>query len=180
MGNKIRVFLAVVIIAATAVWAVNQVRTRTYSGAQIAFKVGSGSVVVTNRGSDAIPVEMRSPGRTALFRVESADIGLKESSKRRSGGRDAFHAVSFELPPGQAKIDVVRGANVMFVSGSRQRIDAVVTPMSRESMRTTLIFASFVILGALFYISHTLQHRWLHALRKRLADRNRQSKSLST
>ncbi|HEX9922841.1 MAG TPA: hypothetical protein VGD99_09260, partial [Anaerolineae bacterium] len=108
---------------------------------------------------------------------ESADLGLKESSKRQSSGRSTYHAVSFELPPGPAKIDLTRGSNVYFVSNSDQRIDAVVTPMQARSVRTTFIFTGLVILAALYYISHTLQHWWIWPLRSKLAKRKQQSKS---
>jgi hypothetical protein len=176
MGKKIRVIIALVVIVGVAFWSVNLVRARNYSGSKFTFNVGSGSVVVTNRGSDPIPVEMRSDGRTASFRIESADLGLREVSKSQSSGRNTYHAISFELPPGQAKIDVTRGSNVYFVSSSNQRINAVVTPMSAGSVRTTLIVAGLVILGALYYISRTLEHRWIGVVRSKLSESVRRLK----
>ena len=179
MGNKIRIVIALLVIVGISFWSINLVRERSYSGSKFGFKVGSGSVVVTNQGQEPIPVEMRSEGRTANFRVESADLDLKESSKRQTGGRTAYHTVSFELPPGQAKIDVTRGANVFFISASDQRISAVVTPMNPGSVRSTLIFTGLVILGALYYISRTLEHRWIGALRSRFTGRKNRPESVS-
>jgi hypothetical protein len=179
MGTKIRVITALVIIVGVAFWSFNLVRERSYSGSRLAFKVGSGSVVVTNRGQEPVPVEMRADGRTAIFRVESAELDLKESSKRQGSGRNVYHAVSFELPPGQAKIDVTRGSNVQFISSSNQRIDAVVTPMEASGVRQTLIFTGLIILASLYYISRTLQHRWIGALRRKLLKRKERPESAS-
>ena len=180
MGKKIRVIIALAVIVGMTYWAVNQVLVRSYSGSQIAFKVGNGAVVVTNQSQEPVPVEMRSEGRTASFRIESADFELRQTSKVQGSGRNAFHVVQFELPGGQAKIDVTRGSNVFFVSSSNQRIDAVVTPMSPDSVRTTLIFTGLIILAALYYISRTLQHRWIRALFNKLARRKPQPESVAS
>lgn len=168
MGNKIRVIIAVAVIIGVAFWAINSVIQRSYSGTRLSFEVGSGSVVVTNRGQEPVPVEMRAEGRASTFRIESADLDLRETSKREGTGRDIYHAVSFELPPGQAQINVTRGSKVQFISNGTQRIDAVVTPMDASGVRWTLIFAGLVILAALYYISRTLEHRWIGALRSKL------------
>ena len=170
MGNKIRVLVALAVIVGVVFWSFNLVRERSYSGSKISFKVGGGSVLVTNRGQEPIPVEMRATGRTSSFRIASTELGLQEASKRQTSGRDTYQAVTFELPPGPAQIEVTRGSNVQFISASNQRIDAVVTPMSAGSVRTTLIFTGLVILAALYYISRTLQHRWIGALRRKLPD----------
>lgn len=168
MGKTIRVIIALVVILGTAYWAVNRVRERTYSGSKLDFRVGKGSVVVTNRGQELIPVEMRSAGRTSTFRVESAELDLKQTSKRQSVKGNVYHVVSIELPPGQARIDVTRGSNVRFVSESNQRIDAVVTPGTSSDTRTTLILAGVVILAALYYISRLFDHQWVGVVRSKL------------
>lgn len=175
MGNKIRVIVALVIIVGVAIWAINGVRLRSYSGANLSFKVGGGHVVATNPGDEPIPVEMRAEGRSANFRVQSTELGLSETSKRQTSGRDVYHSVVFELPPGQAKIDVTRGSGVQFISSSNQRIDAVVARKEAGGVRFTLIFAGVVILAALYYISHTFEHRWIGTLRSKLAQRLQRS-----
>ena len=179
MGKKLRVIMALVVIFGVAFCSINLVRERSYSGSKFAFRVGSGSVVVANLGQEPIPVEMRSEGRTSSFRVVSAELGLKETSKRQSSGGTTYHAVSFKLPPGQANIDVTRGSNVLFVSASSQRIDAVVAPMSAGSGHAVLISAGMAILAALYYISRTLQHRWIWALRSKLESRQQRPKRAS-
>lgn len=75
-------------------------RERSYSGAKINLNVGNGAVVVINPGQEAIPVEMRSSGRTATFAIASTELGLQETSKRQGSAGSPYHAVSFELPPG--------------------------------------------------------------------------------
>jgi hypothetical protein len=168
MGKKIRVIIALVVIIGVVYWAINTTRERSYSGSKFTFRVGSGSVVVNNRGQAPIPVEMRAEGRTASFRVDSAEFGLNESSKTQRSGRTTYHAVNFDLPPGQSKINVARGSNVYFVSASDQRIDAVVTPMRIDSARTLFVWAGVIILAALYYISRTLEHGWIGALRRKI------------
>lgn len=164
MGTKIRILLAVVVIFGVSYWAINSVRTRSYSGARLDVEVGDGHIVVNNRGTEPVPVEMRTSGRTSTFRVSSTELDLLESSKRMGSGRGAYQGLTFELPPGEAQINVVRGTAVRFTSSSNQRLDAVVTPKSAESVQGTMTFTGIVILVALYYISRTLEHRWLKNL----------------
>lgn len=168
MGTKIRVLIGIIIIVAVAYWAVNSVRTRAYSGAGLNVDVGNGQITVVNRNSDPVPVQMRTQGRTSTFRVESIELDLRESSKRMGAGREAYQGLVFDLPPGEATINVLRGAGVRFTTTSDRPLEAVVTPKSPEGVRGTLTFAGFVILGALFYISRTLEHRWLKQLAGRI------------
>jgi len=170
MRNKIRLIIALLIMVGMVAWAINRVRDRSYSDSSFAVNVGSGSIVVTNPGSEPIPVSMRSEGRTGMFRIESEDLGLAVNAKRQNSGRVSYFAVQFDLPPGQATIDVVRGSDVLFVSGSDQRLNAVVTPMSESSARAILILTGMVELAALYYISGRFEHRWIGALRRRLPE----------
>lgn len=181
MGNKIRVIVALVIIVGVAYWTFGDLRQLSYRGSDLSFAVGGGSVVVTNLEAEPIPVEMRtSAGRTSSFRITSAELGLNRvTSKREGSGSSAYQTTSFELPPGQARIDVVSGSGVHFVS-TGGRIQAVVTPMSPGDVQMRLILAGLVILAALYYISRTLQHRWIGALRDGLRSRIRRSKPAST
>lgn len=165
MGKKIRIFLASAVIVVMIVWAFTSVRTRTYNGANIAFEVGNGSVLVTNQGREAIPVEMRAVGSRSTFRIESRELGLREVSKRQKIGTRVNQAVKFELPPGQARIDVTRGDKVLFISGSDQSILATVKPMNQSSITKTWFYTAVVVLGALFYISRLLNHSWVEKLR---------------
>ena len=168
MANKIRVLIGIVIIIAVAYWAFNAVRTRTYSGARLNVEVGDGQITVVNRGSEAVPVQMRTQGRTSTFRVESIELDLRESSSRMGAGREAYQGLAFDIPPGEATINVLRGNSVKFTALSNQPLEAVVNPKSPEGARGTLTFAGVVILGALYFISRTLEHRWLKQLISRI------------
>lgn len=168
MGNKIRVLVALLVVAAIWFWAINSVVKRSYSGAGIAFPVGSGVVEIDNRGQEPIPVSMRSEGRTSNFRVESSDLNLRENSRRQGGARTAYHIIEFEVPPGKATLEVTRGSNVKFISASSQPIDAVVAPKTPQSARNTLLLATVVTLGLLFYVSQLFDHRWVGMLLEKM------------
>lgn len=165
MGKKIRIILALALIIFVSFWTFNQIRERSYSGSKMAFDVGNGSVIVNNRGEEAIPVEMRAVGRMATFRVVSPEINLAETSKRKTIGGVTYQVVAFELPPGQTAVEVARGSDVTFVSSSSQLIDATVTPMNASSTRTTLIFSGIVVLSALYYLSRLVEHQWIGTVR---------------
>ena len=139
------------------------------------FPIGSGHVVITNPGDEAIPIEMRAEGRAGHFRVASAELGLAESSKREGSGRDAYYTLRFDLPSGQANIHVMRGSDVQLISRSDTRIEAVVSPLSARTVRWILIVSGVAIALALYYISRVTQHRWLGWLRKRMSRENLQS-----
>lgn len=177
MGKKIRVILALIVIIGVAYWAIDGVRERSYSGSRLSFDVGGGQVLVNNLSKDPIPVEMRTQGRTSSFRIVSSELALKETSKRQGSGSNAYHAINFELPPGQALIDVSYGSGVTFAATGKGRLAATVTPMSPESARVTLGFAGIVILVALYYLSAVLEHRWFRGLIGKLPGRSQQPKS---
>jgi hypothetical protein len=169
MKTKIQLAVAILVILAAAYWAFTATRTYTYTGSNIMFPVGSGHVVVTNPGDAPIPIEMRSGGRIATFRIESREIGLAENAKRIGTGRDAFYSVNFDLPPGQTRIDVARGSEVNLITRADTRIEAKVTPLADGSIRWILIASGVLIAGALYYMSSVTQHQWLAALRGRLS-----------
>ena len=179
MGKKIRIIIALVVMVGVLYWSFSLVRERSYSGSKLAFEVGSGSVAVTHRGQEPIPVEMRAEGRGSTFQIESTELGLRERSTRQSSGPTTYHAVAFELPSGQAQIRVTRGSNVFFISESTQPIQAVVTPMSEGSARTIIIVAALICIGALYYISRTLDHRWIGTLRGKLSRRKQNPEGAS-
>lgn len=171
MGKIIRMILAVAVIILTAAWSFNSVRQRNYSGSKFFFEIGNGYAVVTNPGQEAIPVEMRSQGRASTFAIQSTELSLRENARRTGSGRNAYYAVKFDLPPGQAKIDVTRGSNVIFLSGSDQRIQATVTPLEQGSVRLNIGFATVVILAALYYISKLQDHQWVRAVSNKISNR---------
>jgi hypothetical protein len=169
MKIKIKVLLAIVVIVGAAYWAFTTVTTYNYSGSSIMFPIGSGHVVVTNTGDEAIPIEVRTEGRAATFRIASAELGLAESAKREGSGRDAYYTLSFELPPGQARVDVTRGSDLNMISRSDTRIEAVVAPMAPTSVRWIRIASVVAIALALYYISRVTNHAWIGWLRGKIS-----------
>jgi hypothetical protein len=180
MKTKIQVAIAVLIMLGAAFWGYTTVRSYEYGGSSIMFPVGGGHAIVTNTGDAPIPIEMRSGERIASFRVASPELGLSQTSKRQGTGRDAYHAVYFDLPPGQARIEVVSGSDVRFISRSDTRITATVTPVSASTVRWVLILSGGVILWALYYSSRVTGHRWIGALRGKRAGGTLQPKQTTT
>lgn len=167
MKTKIQIAIAVLVIIGASFWAYTSLRPISYSGSNIMFPVGAGHVVIRNTGNEVIPIEMRSGERSASFRVASAELGLAQSSRRQGTGREAFHAVSFDLPPGQTRIDVASGRDVQLVTRSETRVDAVVTPVAPGTARWIMVLSGAAILWALYYMSRVTDHRWIGALRNR-------------
>jgi hypothetical protein len=180
MKTKIQVVIAVLIMIGAAYWGFTSIRSHTYRGSNIMFPVGGGHAIVSNPGDMPVPIEMRSGERVASFRIASADLGLSESSKRQGSGRDAFHSVTFELPPGQARIDVVSGSGVMMISRADTRIEATVVPIADSTVRWILMLSGGVIVWALYYISRVTEHRWVAALRNRMSGGNLEPKQTTT
>jgi hypothetical protein len=180
MKTKIQVVIAVLIMIGAAYWSLTSIRSYNYSGTNIMFPVGGGHAIVRNTGDAPIPVEMRSGERVASFRIASTELGLTASSKRQGSGRDAFHAVTFDLPPGQARIDVISGSGVMMISRSDTSIEATVTPVAASTVRWILILSGGVIVWALYYISRVTEHRWIAALRNRMSGGTLQPKQTTT
>jgi len=174
MKTKIKVAVALLVMIGVTYWALTSIWPRQYTGSNIMFPIGSGHVVINHAGAEAIPIEMRAESRNTIFRVASAELGLSESAKRQGTGRDAFYAVHFELPPGEARIDVTRGSGVLLITRADTPINATVTPVSVGTMRWILIGAGAVIAWALYYISKTTDHRWVESLRNKVSRRGMQ------
>ena len=167
MKSKIQIVIAILVIVGVSYWAYTSLQTYAYTGSGIMFPVGGGHVVIRNTGDEAIPIEMRAEGRTTIFRVASAELGLSESARRVGSGRDAYYAVKFDLPPGQARIDVTRGNGVQLITRSETQIEAKITPLAANTIRWILGLTAVAILGSLYYISKAVDHSWVGALRGR-------------
>jgi len=165
MKSKIQIGIAILVIVGVSYWAYTSLQTYAYTGSGIMFPVGGGHVVIRNTGDDAIPIEMRAESRTTIFRVASAELGLAESARRVGSGRDAYYAVKFDLPPGQARIDVTRGNGIQLITRSDTPVEATITPLAANTIRWILGLTAVAIVGSLYYISKALDHSWLSALR---------------
>ncbi|GAB4528999.1 MAG: hypothetical protein OHK0046_48520 [Anaerolineae bacterium] len=162
--NLFKVVLAFVVIIGVTFWAVDSVRSRSYSGANLSFDTTGGTVTVSNPSNDPAAVQLTGSG-SRTFRVSSTIEGVAGSSVRVGTGSTRTHQFEFELPPGTNEFTVSGGTDVRFVAGTDTELQATVNPVSSETRRNTLIAAAIGVLGALFYASSVTGHLWFKRLR---------------
>ena len=165
--NTFKVVLAFVVIVGVAFWAVDSVRSRSYSGTNLSFDTAGGTITVTNPAGEPAAAQFIGSG-SRTFRVSSTIEGVTGSSTRVGTGSARTHQFEFELPPGTNEFTVSGGKDVRFVADTDAELKATVNPMSSESRRNTLIAAAVVIFGALFYVSNVTGHQWIKSLRHRV------------
>lgn len=172
MKLNLRVIIAAVVIVGVIVWAVDSVRARSYSGNDLNFVVGRGPVTVTNPSDQPVPVQLLGKGSRS-FSVTSTLENVTGSSTMEGTGSNRSQLFAFELPPGDSEFTVVRSTNatteVNFVADTDTRLAAVAQPLKTDDTRNTIIVAVVVVLGALFYMSHTTGHLWISASRRKAA-----------
>jgi hypothetical protein len=154
---------AVVIIIGAAYSVFSMLHTNNYSGSNLTFSVGSGSISITNPSTETLPVQLIGTS-SVIFSVVSENDDVSGRSTRQGTGRTSTQLYEFGLPPGVTKFTVERNAGVSFVSTSDTRLEASVQENGVDQISTTLVIASIVILSALFYISHTYEHAWIDRL----------------
>ncbi len=159
-----KVLVALVLIVVVSVWAFDSLRSRSYSGANLTFGVGSGPVTVTN--SSDVPVAAQLVGAGARsFSVSSVTEGMSGSSVRQGTGNGSTQLFELMVPPGVSVFTINRGTEVNFVTSDPTVLEATAQPVTDGSRQTMLAIAAVVILGALFFMSRTTNHRWLAMLR---------------
>ena len=168
MKHYLKIFIALVLIVVTPFWAVNSVRSHSYSGADLKVEVAAGAVTVTNPSELPVPVQLVSPG-VRVFAVTSSIAGVAGSSITQGIGNDRAQVFDITLPFGTSEFTVTRGINVSLVANSGTNLQVTVDPILASDARITEIIAAVVILGALFYISKTTNHRWIPILGRKLA-----------
>lgn len=163
-----KILVAGVLIVGVLFWAFDTLRARSYSGENLTFAVGSGVITLTNPAVDGIPVQLIGTGSRS-FSIVSTIEGLTGSSTRQGTGSSATQLFEFVLPTGISEITVMRGSGVNFVTETDTRLEAVVQPVSASQSSSTTVLALVVVLGLLFYMSYTTEHRWIGMLRNRPA-----------
>jgi len=163
--NTLKIVLAFVVIIGVVFWAVDSIRSRSYSGTDLSFDTAGGTITVTNPSDDPVAAQFIGSGSRTL-RVASTIEGVTGSSTRVGTGSTRIHQFEFELPPGTSEFTVSGGTNVRFVADTATELQATVDPMSSESRRTVLIAAAVVVFGALFYASNITGHQWFKSLRQ--------------
>lgn len=165
--NAFKIVLAFVVIAGVAFWAVDAVRSRSYSGTNLSFDTAGGIITITNLSDEPAVAQFIGSG-SRTFRVSSTIDGVSGSSTRVGTGSTQTQQFEFVLPPGTSEFTVSGGTDVRFVADTATELQATVNPMSSESRRTTLIAAAVVVFGSLFYASNVTRHQWIKSLRHRV------------
>ena len=163
-----KVLIALIVLVGASIWGVDSLRTRSYSGSNLTFGVGSGPVTVTNLSDAPLPVKLIG-ARPATFSVTSGIEGVTGRSISQGNGRNATQLFEFALPPGVSEFTVIRSADVSFVASGDTRLEAAVQPLNAQDSQTTLLVAVIAIIASLFYLSSVNGHRWISASRRRKA-----------
>jgi hypothetical protein len=158
-----RVLIALVVMVTSVVWAFNSVRAYSYSGTNLKFPIGNGSVTLTNPSAGSVPSQLLSTG-SRTFSVSSNIEGVSDSSTRQQSGSTITQLFEFALPPGVSVLTVSHGTPVNFAATSDTRLQSSVDPLSNTESNTTMAVAVIVLLGGLFYISRSTGHRWIRLL----------------
>ena len=151
-----KVLVALVLMVGAIAWTANSIRSTSYSGANLNFSAGTGTVMMTNPSSESIPVRLSSASNR-FFSVSSTIDGVPRSSTRGAGAS----LIEFELPPGVSEFTIVRGSGVNFIADTDTNLEATV---HAANTGTKIKVLAGVILVALFFISYTTEHRWLYKL----------------
>lgn len=159
---KVLAVIALIVLVST--WSVSSVMPQSYNGANLSVGVGSGIVTITNPSSEMIPVQLTGTG-TRTFAVTSNVEGVGGSSVRQ--GNSSVQIFDFVAPPGQTELSVARGASVKFVSATDARLEVNVQPLSEGEARTTLLVTAIIVIGGLYYLSRSVEHRWVKTLLRR-------------
>jgi hypothetical protein len=160
-----KVLFALVLIVGVIYWAINLTQVNSYAGSNLTFAVGGGPVTMTNPSDESISVQLIGSGSRS-FSVSSTIDEVSGASTREGTGSGRINMFAFELPPGISTFTVARGQDVNFEAVTETKLEAIVESMSSDSAHTTAIVAVVIVLGALFYISHTTGHQWTNLLRR--------------
>ena len=163
-----KILISIVVLIGAIVWAASSLLTRSYSGTELDFGVGSGPITVTNPSDSALPVELIST-RPGTFIVKSSIEEISGRSTTQGSGRNTTQSFEFDLPSGVSEFTVLRSGDVNFVASTDIALEATVQPLSAEDSQSTLLVAVIAILGSLFYLSRSNGHRWISASRRKEA-----------
>lgn len=163
-----KVVVVLVVLFGTIIWGITSLSPLSYSGTNVEFSTGNGSVWVTNPSDKSLPVEIVGTG-TRSFTFSNITLDTSSSSIREGTGRAATQSFVFSLPPGSSEFTIVGGNNVNFLSNSDTRLEASVSPVTADEFRDQLILIAVIILGLLFFLSSMNDHRWISASRRQKA-----------
>ncbi len=158
-----RVLVAALILVGAVIWGADSLRTRSYSGNDLSFVAGGGTITVINASDAEVPGQLVS---SRAFAVTSDQEALSGRSATEGTGRDTSQLFEFMLPAGTSTFTVLRGTDVNFVATSDTSLEASAEPLNSNDARTTLIVMIIAVLGSLFYMSSANGHRWMSVARR--------------
>lgn len=162
--NLAKILLASLLIILAIFGAYTQLKPSSYSGADLSFAIGHGTVTMTNPSSEPVAIQVLSTG-TRSFKLTSTNPSFSGTSTRIGNGSTSTQFLDLLLPVGQTEFSVANGTNISFAATTPVLLEASVQGLSEIETRAVIGFAGIVILGALFYISRLTGHRWLAVLR---------------
>ncbi|MBE2271944.1 MAG: hypothetical protein IAE80_27160 [Anaerolinea sp.] len=165
MKINFKAILAVVIAVLAVVWAVSSVQQQSYTGTDLTFGIGSGTVAINNVSDASSEARLTSTGTRGAFTVTSSAAEAPILAVREGSGRNLVYVATLELPPGITEINLTRGSNVnMEITGGNQ-MEVTVTPQSPSEQSTTLLVAAVVVVAAIAYTLFSSRQTWMGMLR---------------
>lgn len=163
MKINLRVIIGLVLIVGVVYLAVTAVLPTSASGREVVVESSSGTVTIDNSSDSPVTAVMSA---RSTFRVTvSGDEPTELTSARSGSGRSVSQVIETELPPGPVVLSISRGSDVRFQLTSEANLDVTAVPRNAGDTQSVLLFAGFVVLGLLFYISNATGHRWFRQLR---------------
>ncbi len=147
---KLWMLVVLTVIAITLLWAFEAIRQRTYTGSEVQFTVGTGSIALMNNNA---------PIRAILTSHQPFTIlgaGFRASSTLTSAGARENYVYRFAgaIPPRSTQLRIVHGANVTFHLRADDTIQVTVTPLGAEDTRDILLLSGSIVLGSLIFLGH--------------------------
>lgn len=155
-----KIIVAIVLMIGAIAWTVDSTRSTSYSGSNLDFEVGNGTVMMTNPSSELIPVQLVATSNRS-FSVSSTIDDMPLSSVRDGERPNLINLIEFELPPGESEFTITRGSDVNFMADTNTSLEATV---QAANIGTKIQVLGVFLLVALLYMSFTTEHRWLYTL----------------
>lgn len=159
-----KILVALVVLVSGFLWGVQSLRTRSYSGTDVTFSIGSGPVTVTNLSAQSVPVQLAGTGSRS-FSITNSSNDLSGTSVREGNGGNSTQLLDFDLPVGVSEFSIARGRDVMFIATADEPLEASVQPLSAAESQATLIAVVVIMSGAISYIAYTNRKFWINRLR---------------
>jgi len=167
-GTTLKIAAAAVVIVGILFWGLTSIGSKSFSGANLNFGANAGPITVTNPSDSPVDVQMVGTGSRG-FSVVSAVEGLAGTSAKQGTGTTTTQLLEFKLPAGTSEFTVVKGTDVKFVTTSPTVLQAIVAPMTSDSVRSTLLFTLAVVVISLFFMSYVTDHAWINMIRGKAA-----------